>query len=485
MEESARILGVDDSLTIRKALELVLKPAGYQLELAASGAEAVEKARAFRPAIVLLDFILPDMRGTEVCKKLAADPETAEIPVVLISAKGAEIRQAYQDVGNVVNYITKPFTPEDVTGVVADVLARLREGSIVKPSAAAPVAEAPVAAAPAATPVVTPPVLPSAPPVPPSAPPVEIPAVAQPAMAPVQTPPPVMPPPAAIAPPPPAVVAAAKAPAESWEESDEVGEEEVALPAALTSGQLSEAAGRRDALEMMFETLRAGLEGVYVEEVDTPAGAAADEAKSYTDLVSQLTRQLGETLSQARSGVRFALSNGSLRSLDEGLFDAFRRVCRLLFRAVAAGAVEQQAATSRARVLIACRRESQAFETLQAVTHQNGDWHTLLVPERFRQLPIMTRMYGPTHVVVETTRQGALWDQLKVIRSLPEGRRLQIIGVRHADAAGASADAAALAELGIETVLDDGPDLLVALREKISPSAISAAMELPERHESV
>ena len=49
MDEGTRILGVDDSLTIRKALELVLKPAGYNLELAASGAEALEKARAFQP----------------------------------------------------------------------------------------------------------------------------------------------------------------------------------------------------------------------------------------------------------------------------------------------------------------------------------------------------------------------------------------------------------------------------------------------------
>ena len=100
------------------------------LELAASGAEAVEKARGFQPAAILLDFILPDMRGTEVCRRLAADPETAGIPVVLISAKGAEIRQAYQDVGNVVGYIAKPFTPEAIIEVLRDVVARARDGSL-------------------------------------------------------------------------------------------------------------------------------------------------------------------------------------------------------------------------------------------------------------------------------------------------------------------------------------------------------------------
>jgi len=110
MDEKPRVLGVDDSLTIRKALELVLKPAGYMLELAATGAEALEKARGFQPAAILLDFILPDMRGSEVCRRLAADPETAHIPVVLISAKGAEIQQAYQDASNVAAYVVKPFT---------------------------------------------------------------------------------------------------------------------------------------------------------------------------------------------------------------------------------------------------------------------------------------------------------------------------------------------------------------------------------------
>lgn len=487
MGDGARILGVDDSLTIRKALELVLKPAGYTLELAASGAEAVDKAKGFKPEIVLLDFILPDMRGTEVCKRLASDPETAGIPIVLVSAKGAEIRQAYQDVGNVVNYITKPFTPDDVTTVVADVLARLRDGTLAVPAAAeAPVAPPPApvappaptaAPAPVAAPVVPPPVAapvapsapvvtpspavapPVAPTVPPSAPPAGLPIAARPAMA-----------PAAPAGAPPSVAPAVSRPAaaESWEEGEE-GAEEEATPVA-PGAQLDEEA-RREALEMMFETLRASLEGVYVEEVDTPAGAAANQAKSYTDLVSQLARQLGETMGQAKSGMRFALSNGSLRSLDEALIDAYRRVCRLLFRAVVAGAVKQEAGVSRARVLIACRRDSQVFETLQAVTHQNAEWQAFLVAERFRQLPIMTRLYGPTHVIVEASRQGAVWDQLKIIRNLPEGKRLQIIGVRRADGEPAPVSPEMLAELGIDTVLDDGPEMLVGLRAKIAPQA--------------
>lgn len=432
MGEGTRILGVDDSLTIRKALELVLKPAGYNLELATSGAEAIEKAKEFRPAILLLDFILPDMRGTEVCRHLAADPETAAIPVVLISAKGAEIRQAYQDVGNVVNYITKPFTPEDVTGIVSEVLSRVEE---VAPEVPEQVA-APIAAAPEA-PVVSPPPA---------------------AMPPLVEHPPI----------PSAGVSAtlertARAAAEAWEEGEEAEEEVV--PAPL----LGE---RKESLEIMFESLRAGLEGVYVEEVDTPAGAAADEARSYTDLVSRLSRQLGETLAQARSGIRFALSSdGSVRSLDENLFDAFRRFCRVLFRAATAGAVSQEAGVTRARVLVACRRDSDLFATLRRLTEQDAGWTGFMVCKRFRQLPIMTRLYGPTHVVAEIAPAGAVLNQLETLRRMPEARRFRIIGVCRADD---NPDPEHLSALGIETLLRDGPDLWASLHEQITPRAVAA-----------
>jgi CheY-like chemotaxis protein len=446
MGEGMRILGVDDSLTIRKALELVLKPAGYNLELACSGAEAIEKAKQFRPAILLLDFILPDMRGTEVCKHLSADPATAGIPVVLISAKGAEIRQAYQDVGNVVNYITKPFTPEDVTGIVSEVLAQAQEAEVEAAAEAALAAEAPTAAVGQVQPPVAPPptiqqvrVLPR---VPTPTPPILAPAVA-------------------------AAPRAAVEPlaGEAWEEGEEAEEEIV--PAHVV-------AERREALEVMFESLRAGLEGVYVEEIDTSAGAAADEARTYTDLVSRLARQLGETLDQARSGTRFALSSdGSVRSLDDNLFDAYRRFCRVLFRAATAGAVVQEVGAARARVLVACRRDSDLFTTLRRLAEKEAGWHGFMVCERFRQLPIMTRVFGPTHIVAEVSPVGALMDQIATLHAMPEARRFQIIGVCRA---GESADAERLSGLGIRTLLPDGPDLWAALCRQIIPGAAAGAV---------
>ncbi|MDG2303657.1 MAG: response regulator [Candidatus Binatia bacterium] len=135
--DQARLLVVDDSLTIRRALEFILKPRGYALEFAADGREALDRAASFDPDLVLLDYVLPDMRGPDVCSALSAIPSTAQTPVILVSAKGASIRQAYQDAQNVVSYITKPFKPQVVLSIVDNALSRGR-ATVVAAEPAAP-----------------------------------------------------------------------------------------------------------------------------------------------------------------------------------------------------------------------------------------------------------------------------------------------------------------------------------------------------------
>lgn len=123
---SARILIVDDSLTIRRALEMILEPEGFELRLAGTGKDALEIAATFDPELILLDYVLPDMRGPDVCAALEEIPRTQTTPVVLVSAKGTSIRQAYEDARNVVSYITKPFKPKVVLSVVTHALAENR-----------------------------------------------------------------------------------------------------------------------------------------------------------------------------------------------------------------------------------------------------------------------------------------------------------------------------------------------------------------------
>ncbi|GEM_PF-1154238 len=124
-----RILIVDDSLTIRKLAERVLKREGYRTELAENKAEALHKVPIFRPDLILLDYILPDGRGTEICRSLLENAETASIPILMISAKGADIRKLYMDLSNVVDFLTKPFTPVVLTSVVEHVLEITRKAA--------------------------------------------------------------------------------------------------------------------------------------------------------------------------------------------------------------------------------------------------------------------------------------------------------------------------------------------------------------------
>ncbi len=412
MSDRPRVLAVDDSATIRKAMELVLDPAEYDLELAASGAEAVAKAKEFQPAVILLDFILPDMRGADVCEKLSEDPTTADIPIVLISAKGAEIRQAYDNIPSVVSYITKPFTPAGVTSVIDEAISTTVEIEEV------------VAAAPEQT--------------------SEYGDTAH--------------------------AANGSQPSEDFEEAeadwDQADDAVVAAPV--------DRAVTRDGLEAMFETLRGSLEGVFVEEGDTRAGAAADESRSHSELADRLTRQLRETLDQTTSGARFNLcSDGSIRSLDDSLLDAYRRFCRLLFRASRDGALQNEVIRdNQPRVMFVCTQSGDLLERFKSIAQEKGEaWTTAMVCSDYRQLPLMTRVFGPSHIVVEAISASGAWDQLELVKQLPEGRRVGLIGVATEGTRDGMSDRDVLAKHGVETVVGAGSALPQALDEAISPSA--------------
>ena len=117
-----RLLVIDDSLTIRRVLELALGGAGWRLEVAATGQAGITLARAAPPALILLDYVLPDLPGAEVCALLAADPRTANVPVVVMSGKDQEIRQFFRNQRTVVDFVAKPFTPAEIIQVVTRAL---------------------------------------------------------------------------------------------------------------------------------------------------------------------------------------------------------------------------------------------------------------------------------------------------------------------------------------------------------------------------
>ncbi|EEF62165.1 response regulator transcription factor [Pedosphaera parvula] len=122
MSSTQKILVADDSLTIRKLVEGVLTKDGYEVVTAVSGADCLAKAVSEKPTLILLDYILPDMQGTEVCRSLINSPDTWEIPVLMMSSNGTAIRQLYQDLNNVADYLTKPFAPSVLKAVIGQLL---------------------------------------------------------------------------------------------------------------------------------------------------------------------------------------------------------------------------------------------------------------------------------------------------------------------------------------------------------------------------
>lgn len=114
----ARVLVVDDDPVILHLIRLNLELEGHEVTQAEDGAAALEQARDSHPGVVVLDVMLPKIDGFEVCRRLRQDPETAAIPVVLLSARTlASDMDTGRDAG-ADEYVTKPFDPLRLVEVV-------------------------------------------------------------------------------------------------------------------------------------------------------------------------------------------------------------------------------------------------------------------------------------------------------------------------------------------------------------------------------
>ncbi|RJR30208.1 MAG: response regulator [Candidatus Latescibacterota bacterium] len=118
------ILVVDDEEDILELVSYNLVKAGYRVTKAASGEEAIKSARAKPPDLVLLDLMLPGVDGFEVCNTLKRDPRTANVPVVMLTARGEEPDIVAGLELGADDYITKPFSPRVMIARIRAVLRR-------------------------------------------------------------------------------------------------------------------------------------------------------------------------------------------------------------------------------------------------------------------------------------------------------------------------------------------------------------------------
>jgi len=119
-----KILVVDDEPDALELIEVNLKGAGFDVVSAGNGRQALEKARATLPALILLDVMLPEVDGLEVCKSLRRDPKTAFIPIIMLTARAAEIDRVVGLELGADDYITKPFSPRELILRVKNLLKR-------------------------------------------------------------------------------------------------------------------------------------------------------------------------------------------------------------------------------------------------------------------------------------------------------------------------------------------------------------------------
>ena len=109
----SKILVVEDDHDIAQLLAITMKKAGFEVAVSEDGYEALSLIRRHPPDLVILDLMLPGIDGFEVCKEMKREPKTAEVPVLIVTARGEEIDRIIGLELGADDYVVKPFSPRD------------------------------------------------------------------------------------------------------------------------------------------------------------------------------------------------------------------------------------------------------------------------------------------------------------------------------------------------------------------------------------
>ncbi len=106
------ILVVDDSKTDFLYVKNILDHGGYQVEYAASGKDGIEAAKRIKPDCILMDVVMPEMNGFQATRAISREPETATIPVLMLSSKSQETDKVWAERQGAIGYVVKPANPK-------------------------------------------------------------------------------------------------------------------------------------------------------------------------------------------------------------------------------------------------------------------------------------------------------------------------------------------------------------------------------------
>jgi DNA-binding response OmpR family regulator len=125
---SGRVLVVDDSSVIRDLIAVNLELEGFAVDVAEDGEAALEHVARRRPDLVTLDVVMPRLGGFETAARLRGDPETARIPIVIVTARASAADLERGEEIGVDGYLTKPFEPAELVALVSRLVREGRPG---------------------------------------------------------------------------------------------------------------------------------------------------------------------------------------------------------------------------------------------------------------------------------------------------------------------------------------------------------------------
>ena len=122
MNMKKKVLLVDDSNTVLLMEKMILSRGPYEIVIARDGLEAVAKAKSERPDVILLDVMMPNLDGLSACAAIRSNPETAGIPIIMVTTRGEEqnIETAFRN--GCTDYVTKPINGAELLAKLHDAL---------------------------------------------------------------------------------------------------------------------------------------------------------------------------------------------------------------------------------------------------------------------------------------------------------------------------------------------------------------------------
>ena len=121
---SRKVLVIDDSNTIRRSAEIFLKQGGYEVVLAEDGFDALSKVNDHAPDVIFCDILMPRLDGYQTCAIIKRNPRFTHTPVIMLSSKDGLFDRARGRIVGADEYLTKPFTKDELLGAVKTHLAR-------------------------------------------------------------------------------------------------------------------------------------------------------------------------------------------------------------------------------------------------------------------------------------------------------------------------------------------------------------------------